>query len=301
MKSILNPVALALFISLAGQAAFAQDTVFVSQVPPPQAEPQTELQTVPQENPQPDYQAAPQAAAPAPTYQAAPQPVYQAVPQPAPQSVYQPVPQNAELTNPRRSSFYLNGGLGVNFAYFYYNHITHNEYYNQHSQTKYDGSGIGLTAELTLGVIIKELIGIHGTIEFSNINGEYDINSEQKNDVDTDIDAMMFAFGPGLTVLPFSRAGNFLEGTYFSAKLLYAIILLNMPQTNHVDNSKDSFIGVGASLEIGKDWHLSEKANAGVALKWELIGFSSNDELDEKEHYKHFMNSLQLVVRINRR
>jgi hypothetical protein len=301
MKSILNPVALALFISLAGQAAFAQDTVFVSQVPPPQ--------TAPQEAQQQDYQAAPQAAAPAPTYQivpqTAPQPVYQAAPQPAPQPIYQDEPQKQDPSNVRRSSFYLNGGLGVNFAYFYYNDRTHNYAYDQDIKTKFDGFGIGLTGEITLGFLIKELIAIHGTVEFSNINGEYDINAEQKKDVDTDIDAMIFGFGPGLTVFPFSRREGFLQGTFVSAKLMYELVLLNMPNTHNTDNAKDLYLGIGFTLEVGKDWHITSKANGGVALRWQIIAIEDNSDdssdADDDDYHKHIINSLQLVFRINRR
>ena len=318
MKSILNPAILALFVLAIGQTAFAQDTIFVTQpqatqaapeaVPQadaqvePQAAPQQPAyQAVPQAEAQPVYQAVPQSAAPQPIYQTSQQPAYQAVPQATPQPVYQAVPQPTPQplppqpkTNERRNSFYLNGSLGLDIPYIYYNH----RYYDFRS--KYEGIGIGYIAEFTLGFLVRELIAGHVSFGFASFDGKYDIIEMQHADADTEIDGKILTLAPGLTAFPFSRAENFLQGTFIGAKLVYGIIVLNMPGYKTTEDLK-SYFTVGLSLEIGKDWHISDRANIGVALRWQFDNICSGDEETDDYHHEHDMNSVQLLFRINRR
>jgi hypothetical protein len=76
-----------------------------------------------------------------------------------------------EKRQKRRSSFYLNGGLGFDYSYIYYDH----RYYDEHTQ--YDGNGAGIAGELSLGFLFKELIAVHGIFDFSITNGEYDLEN----------------------------------------------------------------------------------------------------------------------------
>ena len=301
----LNSAILALSLILACGAASAQDTVFVQQVPASQVQPQATQQATPQ----PVYQYAQPAPPPAnqsaqqPVYQAVPQTVYQPAPQAAPQTVYQQnPPQNEARSHERRSSFYLNGGVGFDFSHVYYNH----RYYE--TRTKYKGNGIGYAGELTLGVLIKELIGVHASVEFSKFDGEYNINSRQKSNVNEDIDAILFLVGPGLTAFPFSlsRSPSVMEGTFVSAKAMIGVISLRMPD-HSAGSERLAHAAGGFSLELGKDWHLTNTINAGVALKWQYISVGSGDDMageenyDDYYHHEHDVNSLQLVFRINRR
>ena len=76
-----------------------------------------------------------------------------------------------EKRQKRRSSFYLNGGLGFDYSYIYYDH----RYYDEHTQ--YDGNGAGIAGELSLGFLFKEFIAVHGIFDFSITNGEYDLEN----------------------------------------------------------------------------------------------------------------------------
>ena len=287
MKGLLFVLLVGLFLGVAQ----AQDTVFVIMAPPPTS---TETTTPP------------------------PTQIQVIEIQTASPLVGQPVKQKRS----RKSSFYLNGGLGPDFSYIYYNH----RYYD--SKTKYDGTGYGAAGELSLGVLIKELIAVHGTFEFSTISGKYDLdnatrespvrsgryyqsNSNVSEFYDDDFDAVTVVGGVGFTIFPwlFRKPDSFMGGAFIGGNLLMGIIVLDQPDYFDVrDNSSSKdYFAFGFDLEIGKDWKISERTSLGVALKWHFIGIGSGDDMageDDYEdyyHHNHQLNAFQLLFRINRK
>lgn len=269
----------AMAIFLVGGTAFAQDTVYVIQVvTPAQAE---ALQA--QDNPD----------------------------------------QSAKEKRPkRRSSFYLNGGLGFDYSYIYYDH----RYYDEHTQ--YDGNGAGIAGELSLGFLLKELIAVHGIFDFSITNGEYDLENgirerpvlnggyyqRSGNDNDAfgnDLETTTILGGAGITFFPWlhSKPNSFMGGTFINADLLMGIILLDDPYYFDIrDNSQSKdWFAFAMNLEIGKDWRVSERTYVGFALKWQILGIASGDDMEGEEdyenyyHHNHVMNSFQLLFRVNRK
>ncbi len=269
----------AMAIFLVGGTAFAQDTVYVIQVvTPAQAE---ALQA--QDNPD----------------------------------------QSAKEKRPkRRSSFYLNGGLGFDYSYIYYDH----RYYDEHTQ--YDGTGAGIAGELSLGFLLKELIAVHGIFDFSITNGEYDLENgirerpvlnggyyqRSGNDNDAfgnDLETTTILGGAGITFFPWlhSKPNSFMGGTFINADLLMGIILLDDPYYFDIrDNSQSKdWFAFAMNLEIGKDWRVSERTYVGFALKWQILGIASGDDMEGEEdyenyyHHNHVMNSFQLLFRVNRK
>lgn len=279
MRKILHTILFAMAIYLVSGTVFAQDTVYVIQVvTPAQAE---ALQA--QDNPD----------------------------------------QSAkEKRQKRRSSFYLNGGLGFDYSYIYYDH----RYYDEHTQ--YDGNGAGIAGELSLGFLFKELIAVHGIFDFSITNGEYDLENgirerpvlnggyyqRSGNDNDAfgnDLETTTILGGAGITFFPWlhSKPNSFMGGTFINADLLMGIILLNDPYYFDIrDNSQSKdWFAFAMNLEIGKDWKVSERTYVGFALKWQILGIASGDDMEGEEdyenyyHHNHVMNSFQLLFRVNRK
>ena len=173
-----------------------------------------------------------------------------------------------EKRQKRRSSFYLNGGLGFDYSYIYYDH----RYYDEHTQ--YDGTGAGIAGELSLGFLFKELIAVHGIFDFSITNGEYDLENgirerpvlnggyyqKSGNDNDAfgnDFETTTIMGGAGITFFPWlhSKPNSFMGGTFINADLLMGIILLDDPyyfDIRDISQSKDWF-AFAMNLEIGKD------------------------------------------------
>ncbi|MBR3851960.1 MAG: hypothetical protein IKJ76_07990 [Fibrobacter sp.] len=266
-------------IFLVGGTAFAQDTVYVIQVvTPAQAE---ALQA--QDNPD----------------------------------------QSAKEKRPkRRSSFYLNGGLGFDYSYIYYDHL----YYDEHTQ--YDGTGAGIAGELSLGFLFKELIAVHGIFDFSIASGEYDLENgirerpvlnggyyqRSGNDNDAfgnDFETTTLMGGAGITFFPWlhNKPNSFMGGTFINADLLMGIILLDDPYyfDIHGNSQSKDWFAFAMNLEIGKDWKVSERTYVGLALKWQILGIASGDDMEGEDdyenyyHHNHVMNSFQLLFRVNRK
>ena len=280
-----------LLAAIACGSVFAQDTVYVIQVfaPAPDAYTQTTTEA-----------SAPEGAT-APAQQQA--------------AVPQAVPQNQKER--RRSSFYLNGSAGFDYSYIYYNH----RYYDE--KTKYDGSAVGFISELTLGVLIRNIIAVHGTFEFARFDGEYDLiyhkepqkwgglSTSSSNSVyfDEDIDGLLFLGGPGVTVFPFSRRDNFMQWAYIDAKLLFGIVALREPLDSYYYTSRrrDDYFAVAGEIEVGKDWKVSDRTYIGFGIKWQVLAIASGDDMEGEEdyenyyHHYHAMNSLQLLLRLNRK
>lgn len=231
--------------------------------------------------------------------------------------------QSAKEKRPkRRSSFYLNGGLGFDYSYIYYDH----RYYDEHTQ--YDGNGAGIAGELSLGFLFKELIAVHGIFDFSITNGEYDLENgirerpvlnggyyqKSGNDNDAfgnDFETTTIMGGVGITFFPWlhSKPDSFMGGTFINADLLMGIILLDDPyyfDIRDISQSKDWF-AFAMNLEIGKDWRVSERTYVGFALKWQILAIASGDDMEGEEdyedyyHHNHVMNSFQLLFRVNRK
>ena len=279
MRKTWHTILFAMAIFLVSGTAFAQDTVYVIQVvTPAQAE---ALQA--QDNPD----------------------------------------QSAkEKRQKRRSSFYLNGGLGFDYSYIYYDH----RYYDEHTQ--YDGNGAGIAGELSLGFLFKEFIAVHGIFDFSITNGEYDLENgirerpvpngayyqRSGNDNDAfgnDLETTTLMGGAGITFFPWlhNKPNSFMGGTFINADLLMGIILLDDPYYFDIrDNSQSKdWFAFAMNLEIGKDWRVSERTYVGFALKWQILGIASGDDMEGEEdyenyyHHNHVMNSFQLLFRINRK
>jgi hypothetical protein len=227
-----------------------------------------------------------------------------------------------EKRQKRRSSFYLNGGLGFDYSYIYYDH----RYYDEHTQ--YDGNGAGIAGELSLGFLFKELIAVHGIFDFSITNGEYDLENgirerpvlnggyyqRSGNDNDAfgnDLETTTILGGAGITFFPWlhSKPNSFMGGTFINADLLMGIILLDDPYYFDIrDNSQSKdWFAFAMNLEIGKDWRVSERTYVGFALKWQILAIASGDDMEGEEdyenyyHHNHVMNSFQLLFRVNRK
>ena len=231
--------------------------------------------------------------------------------------------QSAKEKRPkRRSSFYLNGGLGFDYSYIYYDH----RYYDEHTQ--YDGNGAGIAGELSLGFLFKELIAVHGIFDFSITSGEYDLENgirerpilnggyyqKSGNDNDAfgnDLETTTILGGAGITFFPWlhNKPNSFMGGTFINADLLMGIILLDDPYYFDIrDNSQSKdWFAFAMNLEIGKDWKVSERTYVGFALKWQILGIASGDDMEGEEdyenyyHHNHVMNSFQLLFRVNRK
>ena len=292
MRKIWHISFFAMAIFLADGTAFAQDTVYVIQVvTPAQAE---ALQAQAGQN-QPDIVTQDQSLPLQPTQSKPPK---------------------------RRSSFYLNGGLGFDYSYIYYDH----RYYDEHTQ--YDGNGAGIAGELSLGFLFKELIAVHGIFDFSITNGEYDLENgireqpvlnggyyqKSGNDNDAfgnDLETTTILGGAGITFFPWlhSKPNSFMGGTFINADLLMGIILLDDPYYFDIrDNSQSKdWFAFAMNLEIGKDWKVSERTYVGFALKWQILAIASGDDMAGEEdyenyyHHNHVMNSFQLLFRVNRK
>jgi|GEM_PF-1675204 len=292
MRKIWYTILFAMAIFLVGGTAFAQDTVYVIQVvTPAQAE---ALQAQARQN-QLDQ---------------------------ASQDQGLPKQSAKEKRQKRRSSFYLNGSLGFDYSYIYYDH----RYYDEHTQ--YDGTGVGIAGELSLGVLIKEFIAVHGIFDFSITSGEYDLENgirerpvlnggyyqRSGNDNDAfgnDLETTTLMGGAGITFFPWlhNKPNSFMGGTFINADLLMGIILLNDPYYFDIrDNSQSKdWFAFAMNLEIGKDWKVSERTYVGLALKWQILGIASGDDMEGEEdyenyyHHNHVMNSFQLLFRVNRK
>ena len=212
---------------------------------------------------------------------------------------------------PRRNSFYFNAAVGFNMTNIDYDH----RYYSE--KLEYDGTGYGYAGELTAGMLIKGLIGIHGSFEIATIDGKYDIDdSYKKYAVKNDIDASVFLFGAGVTAFPFSRSSSeFWKDAYISGKLSFGAIIMNDPFDGLVDaygnirstNYRDSHFVLGLDFEIGKDWPISERTYMGIGIRWQFIeiesGYDSSDSRYNNHNYEHqhIGNSLHVMLRINRK
>lgn len=287
MRKIWHTILFAMAIFLVSGTTFAQDTVYVIQVvTPAQAQArQNQLDQASQD---------------------------QCLPE-----------QSAKEKRPkRRSSFYLNGGLGFDYSYIYYDH----RYYDEHTQ--YDGNGAGIAGELSLGFLFKELIAVHGIFDFSITSGEYDLENgirerpilnggyyqKSGNDNDAfgnDLETTTILGGAGITFFPWlhNKPNSFMGGTFINADLLMGIILLDDPYYFDIrDNSQSKdWFAFAMNLEIGKDWKVSERTYVGFALKWQILGIASGDDMEGEEdyenyyHHNHVMNSFQLLFRVNRK
>jgi hypothetical protein len=286
MKAVLHLAVLLLFAVVACGSALAQDTVYVIQVFAPA----------------PDAYSQPAAEA--------------STPEPATTTTqHENTPKKKKER--RRSSFYINGSTGFDYSYIYYNH----RYYDE--RTKYDGSAVGFVGALTMGVLIRDIIAVHGTFEFARFDGEYDLiyhNDPQKwgglstsrsNSIyfDEDIDGLLFLGGPGFTVFPFSRRDNFMRWAYIDAKLLFGIVALREPLDSYYYTSRrrDDYFTVAGEVEVGKDWKVSDRTYIGFGIKWQTLGITSGDDMEGEEdyeeyyHHNHMMNSVQLLLRFNRK
>ena len=239
-----------------------------------------------------------------------------------------PPPTNAEATNPppaqvqvieiqtanpqteqpatqkpakRRSGFYLNGAFGLDYSYLYYNH----RYYND--KTKYDGSGVGATAELTMGILIREFLGIHGTIEYGSFDGKYECH--ECGSFDDEMEAGYFVGGAGITVYPFRRPDSFMAGSFIGAKILMGVIDLTIPDyfSSWKNNNNKDYFAFAFNLELGKDIMVGKRMFLGYGIRYQVLAIGSGDDTAGEEdyedyyHHNHMVNSVQLLFHIGRK
>jgi hypothetical protein len=200
----------------------------------------------------------------------------------------------------RRNGFYLNGAFGLDYSYLYYNH----RYYND--KTKYDGSGVGATAELTMGILLREFFGIHGTIEYGSFDGKYECH--ECGSFDDEMEAVYFAGGPGITVYPFRRPDSFMAGSFIGAKLLMGVIDLTIPDyhSSWKDNNNKDYFAIAFNLELGKDFKVGNRMFLGFGIRYQLLAIGSDDDTEgdddsEYYHHNHMVNSVQLLFHIGRK
>lgn len=217
-------------------------------------------------------------------------------------------PGNSKQT--KRSSFYMNGGVGFDFTYIYYDH----QYFSD--KIKYNGSGLGVTGELSFGVFIKQIVAVHGSFGYVYYNGKYNLGNtkEKYRYVDDKIDDHVFLGGIGATVYPFSRTSKtFWQSAFVSGKLSLGVILMENPFSDYSDydrlpvlQEKDHTV-LGIELEIGKDWQITDRLYLGLGLKWQLLEIYSNEDRSDERlnfddyHHNHLGNSLQFMLHINRK
>ena len=230
----------------------------------------------------------------------------------------------AKSDNPKkeqkRSSFYINGGIGFDYSHIYYrqhhynqNNINLDHYYQK---VKYDGGGFGVAGEITMGLLIKEFIAVHGSFEFLSFGGKYNLgnNDETVKFVSDEMDDFAFLGGAGATVFPFTQSStNFLQSVFFSAKFNLGLIFTKDPLSDYSGGIKGSlkhsdYFVFGVDLETGKDWQISDRFFIGVGIRWQLLGIVSGDDSagdpETERTYSgdhHFVSSLQLMLRINRK
>lgn len=209
---------------------------------------------------------------------------------------------NFDSPKPKRNSFYLNTGIGFGYTSIYFDHRYDSD------KIKYDGSAFGFAGELTMGLLIKGFVAVHGSFEFLSLDGKYDLDKVKKNYASDEIDDFAFLGGVGATVYPFlSSSKSFFQEVFFSAKFDLGLILINDPFSDYSGRSlkhSDYFV-FGVDLETGKDWQISERFFIGVGLKWQLLSIISSNEVDDVDsktpEHKHLVNSIQLMLRFNRK
>lgn len=231
-------------------------------------------------------------------------------------SVWNPDQSQAQTTEfgvpqqvPRRNSFYFNAAVGFNMTRIDYDH----RYYSQ--KLEYDGTGYGYAGELTIGMLIRGLVGIHGSFEIATIDGKYNIGEQYKKYlINNDIDAFVLLVGGGVTVFPFSRTNSeFWKDAYVSGKVFLGSIMMNDPfdgivdaRGNLRDSYKDNHFVIGMNFEVGKDWPISERTYMGIGIRWQLFEIESGYDTSDSRYnnnyeHQHWGNSLQVMLRINRK
>lgn len=210
----------------------------------------------------------------------------------------------------KRSSFYVNGGIGFDYSHIYYSQHLYNQ------KVRYDGGGFGVAGEITMGLLIKGFIAVHSSFEYLSFGGKYDLgdNDETVKFVSDEIDDYAILGGAGATVFPFTQSStNFLQSVFFSAKFNLGLIFTKDPLLEYSAGIKgrlkhsDYFV-FGVDLETGKDWKISDRFFIGVGIRWQLLGIVSGDDSagdpETERTYSgdhHFVNSLQLMLRLNRK
>jgi hypothetical protein len=210
-------------------------------------------------------------------------------------------------STPKRSSFYINGGIGLDYSHIYYSQ----HHYNQ--KIKYDGGGFGVVSEITMGFLIKGFIAVHGSFEYLSFGGKYDLshNNETVKFFNDEIDDFAILGGAGVTMFPFTQSStNFLQSVFFSAKFDLGLIFTSDPLSDDSERSliHNNYFVFGMDLEAGKDWQISDRFFMGVGLRWQLLGIvsgedSAGDPKAEQSHNNdhHLVNSIQLMLRFNRK
>lgn len=224
--------------------------------------------------------------------------------------------ESASTTTPkaskqvRKTSFYMNGGVGFDFTHINYDH----KYFSD--KIKYDGNGFGVAGELSLGVFIKQIVAVHGSFEYVYYNGEYNLDNTKKKYqyVNEKIDDHVFLGGVGATVYPFSRTNkSFWQSAFVSGKLSIGLALMEDPFHEYSDYNripvlkKNDVSLIGIDFEIGKDWQVTDRLYLGLGLKWQFLTIFSGDDMSESDldfeqyHHSHMGYSLQLMLHISRK
>ena len=301
-----NIIALCVLALACTTAAFAQETEMPQQENYPQDQhepPQQQViqQQVPQQYPQ-QYPQNPQ------------QPVYYAVPQPTnnvqyivvPQSQYQAQNQQGYMPPPQpqqpvavppvtprqgKACFFM----GVNMDFYastlsfesdnhYVNYLS-NTYYDDDYRVNHEYDGKGISMELLLGVLIKDMVGIRGIIGIGEQEGEssYSGSKEQCSKeycINTDTELADFSFGVAMAVFPFNQASNVMYNSYVEGAVGFALHSFEDDLADDFDHSMSATLYM--KVEIGKLFHIGEAWNVGVGM-----AYSYNFEYDDYDEYQH--------------
>lgn len=308
MKTIHNIAALCALALACASTGFAQDNPQQQDVPQQQAPQQNPQQpvyyVVPQQTNTVQYVVVPQA-----QYQQQNQQAYMPPPQPQQPVVVPPLA-------PRESKVTLFMGLDINFYASSMTYKRDEDHIVSDNDIEYETehlySGLGVNMGLSLGVLIKDFIGIRGFFDIGEQSGESDYwnyrmrcSNDSCSNVDTDVTD--FIFGISATLFPFNRTNG--NGALYNA-YIQGDFALNL--RNYDDDFAKTFDHTSSAtffmkIEIGKLFSISETWNAGIGIAYaiDINDVTSYDDdhdsfIDETEGRQSFWAGVRFVRKKNK-
>ena len=209
--------------------------------------------------------------------------------------------QTPNAENPRRpkrarSSFYFSPSL--NFVANILKMERDDDYYDYYDEeSELDALGLGMSFKL--GWNIKNVVALHGTLEFTVAQGDLEYTRKKEGETNEsislgDAEFSRFFFGFGATIFPFTDTSSVFHGTFFSTSLGYSF-------GSYADwdyySSDDFYVGFGFKAEVGKVWAVSERWHLGPSAAFSLDGYVGYDEDD----FRRTCYSLWLGINIVRK
>ena len=292
MSRILRLFAILCALSLAGASAcFAQ-------------EPSTE-QEAPQQSPQqPVYYAVP---AQTQNVQYVVMPAAQA---PQPQQTYmvtpQPVPVQVQVRKPKQSvlSFFM--GLDLNFYASSLYFEEDNDYeYNSDYAAEHEYKGNGFNAGISMGILIKDFIGVRGLLNLGMQSGESSYWSskircygDSCSNIDTDV--IDFEMGISGTLFPFNSTDNPMYNAYLEGA--FGMALHEYDDDYALDFERDFSATMFIRLEVGKLFSIDNSWNVGFGVAYVLdIQYDNVQYSYEETYYSDIKHSIWAGVRFARK